>query len=137
MSNLIPPHGGKGLTCCLLEGAELEAEKQKAEGLTKLSISPREKGDLIMIGIGGFSPLTGFMTQADWKGVCDNYLMADGTFWPVPVTLSATKEDAANINEGDEIALYDAEGDEVMATMKVTEKYELAAADKTYECEKV
>jgi len=41
MSNLIPPHGGKGLTCCLLEGAELEAEKKKAEGLKKISISPR------------------------------------------------------------------------------------------------
>ena len=97
MANLIPPHGGKGLTCCLLEGAELEAEKKKAAGLKKIPISPREKGDLIMMGIGGFSPLTGFMTKADWKGVCDNYLMADGTFWPIPVTLSASKEDAAGI----------------------------------------
>ena len=67
MSNLISPHGGKGLTCCLLEGAELEAEKKKAEGLKKISISQREKGDTIMMGIGGFSPLTGFMTKADWK----------------------------------------------------------------------
>jgi sulfate adenylyltransferase len=82
MSNLIPPHGGKGLTCCLLEGAELDAEKKKAEGLTKISISPREKGDLIMMGIGGFSPLTGFMTKADWQSVCDNFSMADGTFCP-------------------------------------------------------
>ncbi len=72
MSKLIPPHGGKGLTKCLLEGAELEAEKKKAAGLKKVSISPRVKGDLIMIGIGGFSPLTGFMTKADWKGVCEN-----------------------------------------------------------------
>ena len=65
MSKLIPPHGGKGLTCCLLEGAELDAEKAKAAGLKKISISQREKGDLIMMGIGGFSPLTGFMTKAD------------------------------------------------------------------------
>ena len=93
MSNLIPPHGGKGLTCCLLEGAELEAEKKKAEGLKKIPISPREKGDLIMMGIGGFSPLTGFMTRADWKGVCESFLLADGTFWPIPVTLSTSKED--------------------------------------------
>jgi sulfate adenylyltransferase len=104
MANLIPPHGGKGLTCCLLEGPELDAEKKKAEGLKKISVSPREKGDLIMMGIGGFSPLTGFMTKADWKGVCDNFLMADGTFWPIPVTLSATKDDAAGISEGDERA---------------------------------
>ena len=43
MSNLIPPHGGKGLTICLLEGAELEAEKKKAEGLKKVSLTPRER----------------------------------------------------------------------------------------------
>jgi sulfate adenylyltransferase len=63
----------RGLTCCLLEGAELEAEKKKAEGLKKIEISARVKGDLIMMGIGGFSPLTGFMTKADWKGVCENF----------------------------------------------------------------
>ena len=137
MANLIPPHGGKGLTCCLLEGADLEAEKKKAAGLKKIPVSPREKGDLIMMGIGGFSPLTGFMTQADWKGVCENFLMADGTFWPIPVTLSASKEDAEGIKEGEEIALYDPEGDEMMATMTVTEKYEMTEADKKFECEKV
>ena len=137
MSNLIPPHGGKGLTICLLEGAELEAEKKKAEGLKQIPISGLEKGDLIMMGIGGFSPLTSFMTKADWKGVCDNFQLADGTFWPVPVTLSADKADADAINVGDEIALYDPEGDEVMATMQVTEKYELTEEEKRHECETV
>jgi len=63
------------LTCCLLEGAELDAEKKKAEGLKKIEVSPREKGDLIMMGIGGFSPLTSFMTKADWKGVCEDFLL--------------------------------------------------------------
>ncbi|MEW6670364.1 MAG: sulfate adenylyltransferase [Thermodesulfobacteriota bacterium] len=137
MSNLVPPHGGKGLTCCLLEGKALEAEKKKAAGLKKIPISPREKGDLIMMGIGGFSPLTGFMNKADWKGVCEKYLLADGTFWPIPVTLSASKDDAAAIKVGEEIALFDPEGKEVMATMKVTEKYEMTAADKKFECEKI
>lgn len=56
MSNLVPPHGGKGLTVCLLEGSERDAELKKAESLKKISIPPRVKGDLIMIGIGGFSP---------------------------------------------------------------------------------
>jgi len=137
MSNLVPPHGGKGLVICLLEGDELAAEKKKAEGLKKVNVSPRGKGDLIMIGIGGFSPLNGFMTKADWKRVCDEFLLADGTFWPVPVTLDVSKEDADGINEGDEIALYDPEGDEIMATMKVSEKFEMTEADKRYECEKV
>jgi sulfate adenylyltransferase len=137
MSKLIPPHGGKGLTKCLLEGAQLEAEKKKAAGLKKVSISPRVKGDLIMIGIGGFSPLTGFMTKADWKSVCDKCLLADGTFWPVPVTLDVSKEDAEAIKSGEEIALFDPEGNEIMATMKVTEKYALSKDDKKFECEKV
>ncbi|MGD8837435.1 MAG: sulfate adenylyltransferase [Desulfobacteraceae bacterium] len=137
MSQLIPPHGGKGLTICLLEGAELEAEKSKAAGLKKVSISPRVKGDLIMIGNGGFSPLTGFMTKADWKGVCENFLMADGTFWPVPVCLDVTAEDAAQINVGDDVALYDAERDEIMGTIKVDEKWEISDEEKTWECEKV
>ncbi|MFO7862018.1 MAG: sulfate adenylyltransferase [Desulfosalsimonas sp.] len=137
MSNLIPPHGGKGLTICLLEGAELEAEKKKAEGLKKVSLSPRERGDLIMIGTGGFSPLDGFMTKADWKSVCDGYQLSDGTFWPVPVTLSASQEEADAISEGEEITLYDPETNEAMATMKVTEKFEMTEENKRYECEKV
>ncbi|MDL2274924.1 sulfate adenylyltransferase [Desulfosarcina sp. OttesenSCG-928-G10] len=136
MSTLLPPHGGKGLTVCLLEGAEKEAELKKAAGLKKIEISPRVKGDLIMIGIGGFSPLTGFMTKADWKGVCEKFLTADGTFWPVPVCLDVAKADADAINVGDEVALYDPEGKEIMATMKVTEKYEMTDADKKWECEK-
>jgi sulfate adenylyltransferase len=137
MSLLIPPHGGKGLTCCLLEGAELEQEKKKAESLKKIAVSPREKGDLIMMGIGGFSPITGFMTRDDWKSVCEKYLLTDGTFWPIPVTFSVTKEDADAVNTGDEIALYDNEGKEIIATMKVTEKYAMTQADKEFECEKV
>ena len=137
MSKLIPPHGGKGLTCCLLEGAELDAEKKKAEGLKKITMSHREVGDLIMMGIGGFSPLTGFMTKADWKGVCENFQMADGTFWPIPVTLSVDKADADSINDGDEIALCDPDNGQIMGTMKITEKYELTEADKKFECEKV
>jgi sulfate adenylyltransferase len=137
MANLIPPHGGKGLTKCLLEGAERDAELKKAEGLMKVAVSPRVKGDLIMIGIGGFSPLTGFMTKADWKGVCDSCLLADGTFWPVPVTLDVNAAEAAEINEGSEIALQDPESGEIMATMQVNEKFELTEADKKYECEKV
>jgi sulfate adenylyltransferase len=137
LTQLVPPHGGKGLTCCLLEGSELESEKKKAETLKKVNLSPREVGDLIMLGIGGFSPLTGFMTKADWKNVCESYLLEDGTFWPIPVTLSTSKEVAENIKEGEEVALFDPQRNEIMGTMKVTEKYEMTEADKKFECEKV
>ncbi len=134
MSKLVPPHGGKGLVCMLLEGDALAKEKEKAKGLKQVKISPRVKGDLIMIGTGGFSPLNGFMTKADWKGVLDKFLLSDGTFWPVPVTLDCTAAEEAAIKIGDEIALFD--GKEIMATMKVTEKYAMTEADKIYECEK-
>jgi len=130
---LVPPHGGKGLVCCLLQGAELAAEQKKAAGLKKIDISPRAKGDLIMMGIGGFSPLSGFMTKADWKSVCEKFTLADGTFWPVPVTLDMDEE----VKVGEEIALFDPKKGVFMATMKVTEVYEMTDADKKWECEKV
>ncbi len=135
MTKLVAPHGGKGLVCCLLHDSELEAEKAKAAGLKKIQISSRAKGDLIMMGTGGFSPLDGFMTKADWKGVCENFTMADGTFWPVPVTMDCDKADADAINVGDEIAL-EHEGT-IFATMKVSEKFEMTETDKKWECEKV
>jgi len=135
MSKLVPPHGGKGLVCCLLEGAALEEEKKKAEGLKKLEITAQEKGDLIMMGIGGFSPLNGFMSKADWKSVCEGFTLADGTFWPVPVMLSCSAADAGAINEGDEIAL-EREGT-IFATMKVEEKFEMSEEDKKWESEMV
>ncbi|MCJ7603047.1 MAG: sulfate adenylyltransferase [Desulfobulbaceae bacterium] len=135
MAKLVAPHGGKGLVCALLHGSELAAEKDKAAGLKKIQVSARAKGDLIMMGIGGFSPLTGFMTKADWKGVCEKMQMADGTFWPVPITLDISKADADGIKVGEEIALE--RNGEIMATMKVTEKDEMTEADKRFECEKV
>ena len=135
MSKLVPPHGGKGLVCRLLEGKALEDEKKKAEGLQKIEISSRAKGDLIMMGIGGFSPLEGFMKKADWKSVCEKMTLADGTFWPVPVTLDISADDAKKIKVGDEVALV--RNGEVMATMKVEDLYEMTEADKKWECEKI
>ncbi|HBR05773.1 MAG TPA: sulfate adenylyltransferase [Desulfovibrio sp.] len=135
MSKLVPPHGGKGLVIRLLEGAAREAELKKAAGLKKIQITSQEKGDLIMIGIGGFSPLEGFMTKADWKSVCEKMTLADGTFWPIPVMLSCSAEDGAGIKAGDEVALE--RNGVMMATIKVTEKFELSDADKAWESEKV
>ena len=120
-SKLVAPHGGKGLVCALLEGAEREAELKKA--------------GLSLLGSGAFFPLSGSTTKADWKCVCENFQMADGTFWPVPITLDVTAADAAGIKVGDEIALV--RKGETFATMKVTEKFEMTEADKRWECEKV
>ncbi len=132
---LVNPHGKlKKLMPLMLEGKELEAEKAKAKGLTQVRISSREAGDLIMLGIGGFTPLTGFMGYDDWKGVCAEYKMKDGTFWPIPITVSTTEGQADSIKIGSEVALVSEESGEIMATMKVTEKYKI---DKEYECKQV
>ncbi|MHB0867535.1 MAG: sulfate adenylyltransferase [Thermoleophilia bacterium] len=132
---LVNPHGkDKVLKPLLLTGAEMEAEKEKAKSMTQVRISSREVGDLIMMGIGGFTPLTGFMTKADWQGVCDNFTMEDGTFWPIPITLSTTHDQADSIKEGEEIALISEETGETMATMTVTEKYTM---DKEHECQTI
>lgn len=134
---LIEPHGGKGLVCSLLKGAELEAELTKAKTLKQIRIHSRATSDLIMMGIGAFSPLHGFMTKKDWKGVCENFTMADGTFWPIPITVDCSKEDADAIKPDSEITLVDDATGTLMATMKVVEKYEMTEADKSWECEKV
>ena len=132
MSALIEPHGKEAkLIPLLLEGQELKRETDKAKTLKQIKITSREASDLIMMGIGAFTPLTGFMTKADWQGVCDTFTMADGTFWPIPITLSTDDED---VKAGDELALVDGDTGTTIATMQVTEKYTI---DKDFECKAV
>jgi sulfate adenylyltransferase len=117
-----------------LTGAALEAERARARTLPKVPVTSRERGDLIMLGIGGFTPLDGFMTHADWQSVCDDLKLANGLFWPIPITLSAAAETAAALKVGAEIALVDGNDGELLATMTVREKY---AIDKSHECKSV
>ena len=134
MSKLVKPHGSDELKLLLLEGEALVAEQARAEGLPKVNLSSRETGDLIMLGIGGFTPLDGFMGKADWQGVCDTMTMTNGLFWPIPITKSVSQEEADSIAEGSDIALVDPETGTIMGTMTVTEKYTI---DKAHECEAV
>ena len=131
MAGLVSPHGGKGLRPLLLEGEALRAERQRAATLPKVVVSSREKGDLIMLGIGGFTPLDGFMTHADWQGVCDGYRMANGLFWPIPITLSASADTVQAFKTGTDVALADPDTGDILATMQITEKY---AINKAHEC---
>ena len=132
--SLVDPHGGGDLLPLLLEGDALALERRRAATLPALRVSSREKGDLIMLGIGGFTPLNGFMSHADWQGVCDDMKMANGLFWPIPITLSAAKAAADAIKIGGEIALTDHDDGTILATMRVTEKYLI---DKSHECTNV
>ncbi|MBM3744740.1 MAG: sulfate adenylyltransferase [Acidobacteria bacterium] len=136
MSKLVPPHGSPELKPLLLAGDALAAELQKAQGLKKVPMTTRETSDLIMMGIGAFTPLDGFMGRDDWKGCCDDYRIPSrkGLFWPIPITLSAQQDVADSISKGEEVALWDLETEAIMGTMKVTEKYGI---DKDCECKQV
>lgn len=131
MANLVRPHGGQGLKPLLLEGFALAEEQKRAPSLPKVRVSSREKGDLLMLGIGGFTPLDGFMTYADWKGVCDGMRTASGLFWPIPITLSTDATTAATFHTGQEITLIDPDDGSALATMLVAEKFGI---NKVHEC---
>jgi len=136
MSKLVPPHGSADLKPLLLEGEARTEEIKKARGLKKIPLTSRETGDLIMMGIGAFTPLDGFMGKDDWKACCDDYKLPSkkGLFWPIPITLSADEDHAKVIKIGEEVALWDVETDALVGTMKVNEKYTI---DKEHECKQV
>lgn len=131
MSRLVSPHGAETLRPLLLAGQALAEERKRAESLPRITVSSREKGDLIMLGIGGFTPLNGFMTHADWQGVCDGMRMPNGLFWPIPITLSTDNATAATFHTGKDVALVDPDNGEILGTIKVTEKYKI---NKAHEC---
>ncbi len=136
MSKLILPHGGGELRPLLLTGPARDEEMKKAQGLKRVPMTSRETSDLIMMGIGAFTPLDGFMGRDDWKGCCETYSLPSrkGLFWPIPITLSADEALASSLFIGSEVALWDTETESIMGTMKITEKYTI---DKDYECKQV
>ena len=118
---LIAPHGGT-LVNRIVEPTKADALRKEAAGLTTVQLSARESGDLEMIAIGAFSPLTGFMGQKDFESVCKSMRLANGTVWPIPVVLSPADEVTANLSTGQKIALVD-DTKMVLAVMTITEKY--------------
>ncbi|HEY8665514.1 MAG TPA: sulfate adenylyltransferase [Tepidisphaeraceae bacterium] len=119
--SLIPPHGGQ-LVNRVLQSAAAEKAAKDAASLPALTLTPREAFDLEMIAIGAFSPLTGFMGQADFQGVCRNMRLASGVVWPIPVILCPPDEITAKLNTGDRVALKDDKG-RLLGTMTIQEKY--------------
>ena len=134
MSKLVPPHGGGELKPLLIPEVERAEELKRAEGLRKVPMTSRETSDVLMLAMGAYTPLDGFMGAADWKSVCEDMALANGVFWPIPITLSAEDDLANAINVEEEVALLDADSGEIMAVMEVTEKYGI---DRALECERV
>ncbi len=96
------------------------AQKMKAEAgtLPSWDLTPRQLCDLELLMNGGFAPLKGFLGQADYDGVVEDMRLADGTLWPIPITLDVSQKFATTLEPGQDIALRDAEG-VILATMTV------------------
>jgi sulfate adenylyltransferase len=119
--SLVAPHGGT-LVNRVLSPEAAKSAASEAKSLPAVTLSAREAFDLEMIAIGAFSPLTGFMGEADFRRVCTDLRLANGLVWPIPVILSPADDVTANINVGDRVALNDPKG-RLLGTMKITEKY--------------
>jgi len=134
MSKIVEPHGGGALKPLLIPEAEKTEELKRAKNLIKVPMSSREVSDVLMMAMGAYTPIDGFMHEGDWRGTCIDMTLSDGIFWPIPITLSADIKLAKNIKENEEVALVDGENGNIMAVMRVTEKY---CPNKTLECEQV
>ncbi len=107
--------------------------KVDAADLTSWDLSPRQICDLELLMNGGFNPLKGFLSEADYDSVVDTMRLTDGALWPMPITLDVSEEFAASVTPGQDIALRDQEG-VILATMTITDSW---SPDKAKEAEKV
>lgn len=117
----ILPHGGE-LISRELSGEKREAYLQRISTLPSLTLDAWSLSDLELIGIGGFSPLTGFMGEEDYQRVVEEMRLKDGTVWSIPITLAVSKEQADSYHIGEEIALIGEDG-VVYGVLELQEKY--------------
>ena len=120
--HLIAPHGGTlvDLVCGTDRARELKAA---SASWPSWDLTPRQLCDLELLLSGGFSPLRGFMTRRDYEAVRDGMRLAEGTLWPVPVTLDVPEEVAQRVREGGVLALRDPEG-VMLAVLRVEDAWQ-------------
>ncbi|NMW26286.1 adenylyltransferase, partial [Rhodanobacter denitrificans] len=106
---LIAPHGGV-LKELYLPPAEAEALKLRSARLPGVDLDTRQLCDLELLLSGAFSPLEGFLGRRDYDRVVEELRLADGTLWPIPITLDVDEDFAAQLSAGSEVALRDSQG---------------------------
>jgi sulfate adenylyltransferase len=134
MAKLVAPHAGGPLEPLLLPAAERAEALQRARRLKKINMTSREISDLFMLGMGAYTPLPGFMGRDDWRTCVKDMRLANGVFWPIPITLSLSAGVADGLRAGEEIALADGQSGEILGLLTVAEKY---AIDRELECNEV
>ena len=128
----IAPHGGV-LINRVLDGEERAAALERAAGLPFVTLNSVALSDLELIGNGAFSPLTGFMGEADYRSVVDEMRLANGLPWSIPITLSVSREEADRLEIGSEVALADESG-RLVGILELAEKF---GYDREHEAERV
>jgi len=119
MPGLIQPHGGT-LVNRVVDPDNAARLARQAEDLPRITLSPKQSCDLEMIGIGAFSPLTGFMGDDDCQSVCSRMQLASGDVWPIPILLSVDRDQTPGLNQ--KVALYAPNG-VLQGVMTVTEEF--------------
>ena len=127
-SHLIQPHGGT-LVNRIVDADKAQKLKAAAADLPKITLSAKQACDLEMIAIGAFSPLTGFVKKADFEGICKDMHLANGTVWPIPITLSVDDAVKGTLKEGGQAALHHSDG----TLLAVIDTEEVYAHDKKLE----
>ena len=128
--DLIQPHGGT-LVDLYVPAAERDALKAASRDFKSWDLTERQLCDVELLLNGAFSPLTGFLGEADYARVCKDMRLADGTLWPMPITLDVSEAFADTVDVGDRVALRDPEG-VLIAVLEVSDKWrpDLAAEAK-------
>jgi len=119
MRGLIQPHGGP-LVNRVVTDADRDKVASEAADMPRIDLSHKQSCDVEMIGTGAFTPLTGFMGSQDVRGVIDQMRLADGTRWPIPITLSVDRTAAPGV--GERVALHAPNG-VLQAVMTVEEVF--------------
>ncbi|RIP34812.1 sulfate adenylyltransferase [Staphylococcus gallinarum] len=120
-NNTIQPHGGT-LINRQVEGTAREQLIQEAQHFPAITLNPWSLSDLELISIGGFSPLEGFMGEADYTEVVENVHLNNGLVWSIPITLPVDETQANELNIGDRVALY-GEDQHLYGVLDLEEKY--------------
>lgn len=134
MPQLVPPHGSNTVEPLLIPEVERAEEHKRAESLKHVPLDSRAVSDVLMLAMGAYTPLVGFMGNDDWRGSCLDMKLTSGVMWPIPITLPVNKDLADSVHAEEEVALADAETGDILAVMEVHEKYSI---DKQVEAEHV
>lgn len=120
-SSLIPPHGA-ALINRFADADRARELTSAASGLPRITLTTKQACDLEMIATGAFSPLDGYVGKADFESICREARLADGTVWPIPITLAVDDAAKTSLSEGGQAALHHADGT-LLAVIDVREIY--------------